>query len=101
MCRPINTLHSAALHRTRSGRMPLKKCDFSCEGKITLINFPRNTALHKQWMQFVFPGQQWSFSSVFADKRFINKAQFDAGFEHRLIMKDGAVLAIKDPGHDS
>ncbi len=52
-------------------------------------------------MQFVFPGQQWSFSSVFVDKRFINKAQFDTGFAHRLILKDGAVPAIKDPGHDS
>ncbi len=48
-----------------------------------------------------FPEQQWSFSSVFVDERFINKAQFNAGFEHRLILKDGAVPAIKDPGHDS
>ncbi len=49
-----------------------------------------------------FSGQQWSFSSVFVDERFINKAQFDAGFAHRLILKDGAVPAIKDPdAHDS
>ncbi len=98
---PINALHSAALHRTRSGRMSLKKCVFGCEGKITLFSFPKNPALCKQWMQFVFPGQQRSFSSVFVDKRFINKAQFDAGFAHCLILKDGAVPAIKDPGHDS
>ncbi len=52
-------------------------------------------------MQFVFPGQQQSFSSLFVDKYFMNKAQFDAGFVHRLILKDGAVPAIKDPGHDS
>ncbi len=38
---------------------------------------------------------------MFVDERFINKAQFDAGFAHRLILKDGAVPAIKDPGHDS
>ncbi len=38
---------------------------------------------------------------MFVDKRFINKAQFDAGFAHRLILKGGAVPAIKDPGHDS
>ncbi len=38
---------------------------------------------------------------MFVDKRFINKAQFDAGFAHRLILKDGVVPAIKDPGHDS
>ncbi len=38
---------------------------------------------------------------MFVDEHFINKAQFDAGFAHRLILKDGAVPAIKDPGHDS
>jgi len=38
---------------------------------------------------------------VFVDERFMNKAQFDAGFAHCLILKDGAVPAIKDPGHDS
>ncbi len=41
------------------------------------------------------------FLKCFVDERFINKAQFDAGFAHRLILKDGAVPAIKDPGHDS
>ncbi len=97
---PINTLHSAELHGTRSGTMSLK-CVFGCEGKITLFSFPKNPALREQWMQFVFPGQQWSFESMFVEERFINKAQFDAGFAHCLILKDGAVPAIKDPGHDS
>ncbi len=32
---------------------------------------------------------------------FINKAQFDPRFLHRLILKDGVVPAIKDPGHGS
>ncbi len=42
------------------------------------------------------------FLKCFVDERFINKAQFDAGFAHRLILKDGAVPGlIKDPGHDS
>ncbi len=41
------------------------------------------------------------FLKCFVDKRFINKAQFDAGFAHGLILKDGAVPAIKDPAHDS
>ncbi len=27
--------------------------------------------------------------------------RFNAGFAHRLILKDGAVPVIKDPGHDS
>ncbi len=38
---------------------------------------------------------------MFVDECFMNKAQFDAVFAHRLILKDGAVPAIKDPGHDS
>ncbi len=38
---------------------------------------------------------------MFVEERFINKAQFDAGFAHRLKLKDGAVSAIKDPGYDS
>ncbi len=76
---PINALYPAALHGTRSGRMSLKKCVFGCERKITLFSFPKNPALRKQWMQCV------------CDERFINKAQFDAGFAHCLILKDGAV----------
>ncbi len=97
-----NALQSAGWqHGTCSGRMSLKKCVFSYEGKITLFSFPKNPALREQWMQFVFSGQQRSFSSVFVDECFINKAQFDAGYAHRLILKDGALPAIKDPGHDS
>ncbi len=34
---------------------------------------------------------------MFVDECFINKAQFDDGFAHRLILKDGTVPAIKDP----
>ncbi len=37
---------------------------------------------------------------MFADEGFINKAQFDTGFVHRLKLKDGEVPAITDPGHD-
>ncbi len=38
---------------------------------------------------------------MFVDEPFINKSQFDAGFAHHLILKDGVVQAIKDPRHDS
>ncbi len=70
----INPLHPAALlNGTRSGRMSLKKCVFGCEGKITLLSFPKNPVLREQWIRFV----------------------------HRLILKDGAVPAIKDLGHGS
>ncbi len=66
-----------------------------------MLSFPKKPALCEPWMQFVFLGKQQSFSSVFVDEHFINKAQFDAGFANCLILKDGAVPAIKDPGHDS
>ncbi len=42
---PINTLHPAALHGTRSGRTSLKKCVFGCEGKITLFSFPKEPSV--------------------------------------------------------
>ncbi len=38
---------------------------------------------------------------MFVDESFINKAQFDTVFAYRLMLKDGAVSALKDPGHDS
>ncbi len=35
---------------------------------------------------------------MLVDECFINKAQFDAGFAHRLTLKDGAVPPIKYDG---
>ncbi len=52
-------------------------------------------------MQFVFPGQQQSFSSVFVDERFIKQGPVRRWGCASLILKDGAVPAIKDLGHDS
>ena len=55
-------------------------------------------------MGFVFPEHQWSCASVlvcsllFDDDRFINKAQFDAGFADSLMLKDGEVPTIKVHG---
>ncbi len=34
---------------------------------------------------------------MFVDECFVNKVQLNAGFALRLILKDGAVSAIKDP----
>ncbi|XP_073700525.1 uncharacterized protein [Garra rufa] len=87
--------------------MSPKKCVFGCEGKFSLFSFPKNPALRERWMQFVFPGQQRSVASVFvcsrhfSDECFVNKAQVDAGFAYRLLLKDGAVPVIKDPSHES
>ncbi len=99
---PINAVQSAGLqHGPRSGRMSLKKCVFGCEGKITLFSFPKQPTVTWTVDIVCFSGAAMEFLKCFVDERFINKAQFDAGFAHRLILKDGAVPAIKDPGHDS
>ncbi len=50
---PINMLHSAALHRTCSGRMSPKKCVFDCKGKITLFSFPKNPVLRNAVCSFL------------------------------------------------
>ena len=87
--------------------MSPKKCVFGCEGKLTVFSFPKNPVLQEQWMPFVFPGQQRSVGSAvvcsgrFSDECFINKAQVDAGFANRLLLKRGVVPVIKDPIHVS
>ncbi len=98
---PINTLQSAALHETRLGRMSLKKCVFGCEEKITLFSFPKEPTATWTVDIVCFSGAAMEFLKCVCWQTFINKAQFDAGFAHRLILKDGAVPAVKDPGHDS
>ncbi len=99
---PINAVQSAGWqHGPRSERMSLKKCVFGCEGKITLFSFPKQPTVTWTVDIVCFSGAAMEFLKCFVDERFINKAQFDAGFAHRLILKDGAVPAIKGPGHDS
>ncbi len=87
--------------RDSLGRMSLKKCVFRCEEKITLFSFPKQPTVTWTVDIVCFSGAAMEFLSVLLTNVFINKAQFDAGFAHRLILKDGAVPAIKDPGHDS
>jgi hypothetical protein len=104
-CRAIAVTyaHQSAVHRLRCNMSP-KKCVFGCQGKTTLHRFPKNQALRDQWMEFVFPEHQHSCASVlvcsmhFEDDFFINKAQFEAGFANRLVLKDGAVPTLKVNG---
>ncbi len=87
--------------RDSLGKNVSKKCVFGCEGKITLFSFPKEPTVTWTVDIVCFSGAAMEFLKCFVDERFINKAQFDAGFAHRFILKDGAVPAIKDPGHDS
>ncbi len=67
-----------------------------------LFSFPKDPAYGNSGCSLFFRGKQWSFASFFCfvcltpfvcshhfgDKCFIKKAQFGAGFAHRLILKD-------------
>ncbi len=90
---------TALLHGTHSGRISLK--NVFLWGKDNLVQLPEEPSVMWTVDAVCFSGQQRSFSSEFVNEGFINKAQFNAGFAHHLILKDGAVPAIKDPGHDS
>ncbi len=87
--------------RASLGKNVSKECVFWLWGKITLFSFPKQPTVTWTVDIVCFSGAAMEFLKCFVDERFINKAQFDAGFAHRLILKDGAVPAIKDPGHDS
>ncbi len=67
---------------------------FGCKGNITLFSFPKEPSVALTVDAVCFLGQQHNFTSAFFEERFINNAQFDAGFANRLILKDGAVPAI-------
>ncbi len=66
---PINTLQSAALHGTRSGRMSLKKCVFGCEGKITLFSYRRTHRYVNSGYSLFFRGSS-GVSQVFCWRMF-------------------------------
>ncbi len=70
---PINTLHPAALHGTRSGRTSLKKCVFGCEGKITLFSFPKEPSVTWTVDIVCFSGAAMEFLKCFVDERFIKQ----------------------------
>ncbi|XP_067299120.1 uncharacterized protein [Pseudorasbora parva] len=83
--------------------MSPKKCIFGCQAKTVQHCVPKNPAIRQRWMEFVFPEKQRRCTNFyvcalhFDADCFINKAQFDAGFSDRLILKDGAVPTIKVP----
>ncbi len=84
--------------RDSLGKNVSKEVCFWLWGKDNLVQLPKTT---HRYVNSCFSGAAMEFLKCFVDERFINKAQFNAGFAHGLILKDGAVPAIKDPGHDS
>lgn len=81
--------------------MSPRKCFFGCEGKLNLFAFPKDVITRQHWMQFLFSGHKQLYASVFLCSRhftedcFLNRAQYEAGFSARLVLKDGAVPSVK------
>ncbi len=87
--------------RASLGKNVSKEVCFWLWGKDNLVQLPKTTHRYVNSGYSLFFRGSNGVSQVFCWRTFYNKAQFDAGFAHRLILKDGAVPAIKDPGHDS
>ncbi len=98
---PINTLHQAALHRTHSGRMFLKKCGFGCKGNISIFSFSKRTQRYVDSGCSLFFRAAVEFHKYVCCRTFYKQGAVRVGFAHCLILKAGATPAIKDPGHDS
>ncbi|XP_030610715.1 uncharacterized protein LOC115798132 isoform X2 [Archocentrus centrarchus] len=81
-------------------RMSPKKCIFGCEGKLNLFALPKEERIRQQWIQYLFSDQRPPKATVyvcsrhFSEDSFVNKAQYDAGFSARLLLKDGALPFI-------
>ncbi|XP_044215540.1 uncharacterized protein LOC122987624 [Thunnus albacares] len=84
--------------------MTPRKCFFGCEGeekKLNLFAFPKDESTRQKWIQFLFSGKKQPYAYVFVCSRhftedcFLNRAQYEAGFSARLVLKDGSVPSIK------
>ncbi|XP_008298193.1 uncharacterized protein LOC103370809 isoform X2 [Stegastes partitus] len=81
--------------------MSRRKCYFGCEGKLNLFASPKEESTRQYWVQFLFAGQQqptanWFLCSRhFSEDAFLNRAQYEAGFSARLLLRDGAVPSVK------
>ncbi|XP_022066518.2 uncharacterized protein LOC110962796 isoform X2 [Acanthochromis polyacanthus] len=80
--------------------MSRRKCFFGCEGKLNLFASPKEESTRQYWIQFLFAGQQptvnWFLCSRhFSEDAFLNRAQYEAGFSARLLLRDGAVPSVK------
>uniref|UniRef100_A0A3Q0SA27 THAP-type domain-containing protein n=1 Tax=Amphilophus citrinellus TaxID=61819 RepID=A0A3Q0SA27_AMPCI len=77
-----------------------EKCIFGCEGKLNLFALPKEERIRQQWIQYLFSDQRPPKATVyvcsrhFSEDSFVNKAQYDAGFSARLLLKDGALPFI-------
>ncbi len=100
---PINALHSAALHGTRSGRMSLKKCFWLWE-KDNLVQLPKITHRYVNSGYSLFFRGSNGVSQVFCWRTFYKQGPIRRWIctSFNTERWSGPRLpATKDPGHDS
>ncbi len=84
-----------------------KEVCFWLWGKDNLVQLPKEPSVTWTVDAVCFSGEATEFCKcvcLFLSFRwwmFYKQDKFDAGFAHCLILKDGVVPAIKNPGHDS
>lgn len=81
--------------------MSRRKCFFNCEKKLPLFGLPKDDGTRRLWIQFAFPDLPPQHNTNinlcalhFTDESFVNRAQYNAGFSARLLLKEGAVPTL-------
>ncbi|XP_030605848.1 uncharacterized protein LOC115794460 [Archocentrus centrarchus] len=81
--------------------MSRRRCFLHCERKFPLYALPKEDEVKNQWLKFIFTTipQQYNpnlllCSLHFTENCFLNRAQFNAGFSRRLVLRDGAVPTL-------
>ncbi len=83
------------------GKNVSKEVCFWLQGKDNLVQLPKRTQHYVNSGCSLFFGAAMEFHKCVCWRKFYKQGPVWLGFAHCLILKDGAVPAIKDPGHDS
>ncbi|XP_067269187.1 uncharacterized protein [Pseudorasbora parva] len=82
--------------------MPRKRCYFHPDCRSTLFRLPRDVGVRDHWLHFIFNSVPHDYhpnlalcAAHFTEESFHNLREFNAGFAHRLVLKDGAVPTLK------
>ncbi len=83
------------------GKNVSKEVCFWLQGKDNLVQLPKRTQHYVNSGCSLFFGAAMEFHKCVCWRKFYKQGPVWLGFAHCLILKDGAVPAIKYPGHDS
>lgn len=70
----------------------------------SLFRLTHSGDLKKQWLTFIYDGNvpvnlpKWLYvcGSHFTSENFLNEGQFNAGFAHKLVIKEGAIPTVRN-----